>query len=73
MNKIEVKVSGHVGNGVMTIASEIALALRLVGFKTTLSSKIKGERLSSKSQTKRVKELVASENIHITCEQLPRV
>ena len=72
---IEVKVIGHVGEGVPTIASEIAQALRLLGFKVTIGGKLKKEvPQGSLSQTKRVKAMVSSieNHIKIICEQLPR-
>ena len=72
MINVAVKVIGQAGSKIPTIASEIALALRLTGFKVSVAGKI--ERETSKSQTKRVKELVASDHhIFITWEQLPRV
>jgi hypothetical protein len=74
MSRTEIKVLGEPGSNVSTIAAEIAQALRLLGFKTTVVSNVSGKFLSeSKSQTKRIKELVLSESNHIliTCDLLP--
>jgi hypothetical protein len=72
MNNVAVKVIGQAGNEVPTVASEIALALRLAGFKVSIAGKLAKE--TPKSQTKRVKELISSDHhIFITWEQLPRV
>ena len=69
MPNIAVKVIGQAGEDVPTIASEIALALRLAGFKVSVAGKPK--RGISLSQTKRVKELITSDcSIFITYEQL---
>lgn len=72
MINVAVKVIGQAGNEIPTVASEIALALRLTGFKVSIAGKL--EKETSKSQTKRVKELVSSDHhIFITWEQLPKI
>jgi hypothetical protein len=70
MINVAVKVIGQAGFGIPTMASEIALTLRLAGFKVSVAGK--PERKESKSQTTRVKELITSDHhIFITYEQLP--
>jgi phage FluMu protein gp41 len=72
VSKVEVKIVGDVCNDVLTIASEIAQALRLLGFKITTCGDIKGKTSNRVAQTERVRVLTSSEHNHIkiTCEQL---
>ena len=71
MEKIEVKVLGTEGDEVITLASEIALALRLVGFRVSTCGNVKGKTSNRIAQTERVKRLTSSDHNHIkiTCEQ----